>query len=447
MAIKLVIFDMDGVLADLRDVHYNALNAALVEFGHKPILRREHLLKFDGLPTAKKLKYLGVVDERVAPRKQELTKAMLIGTPQDPEKFHIFEWIKENVCPVAVASNSVRETVDTVLDGIGISKLAGFVASNESVSRPKPSPAIYLHCMAHYGIGPSETLIVEDSTNGRAAAVASGAHVLAVTSPEQVTLDLLKKTIGRYEMEHAISPWDAGDMNVLIPMAGEGSRFQQAGYTFPKPLIDVVGKSMIQRVVENLNLKARHIFIVQPEHVEKYNVHHMLGLIAPGCEIVSGRFERRGAAWDTLAAIGLIDNDQPLLIANSDQIMDWDVAQFMWTVNEEDCDGLIAIFNSSHPKWSYAEVNDDGRVVRVAEKDPISNNATCGVYYWKHGSDYVKYAQQMIDKDIRTNGEFYVCPVYNEAIADGKSVYLFEVAGMHGLGTPEDLQEYVRSCF
>lgn len=443
--IKLVIFDMDGVLADLREVHYNALNAALQECGHFPITRSDHLARYDGLPTKTKLMNLGIKDERVAPLKQKITQSILRGLPEDEEKIKLFRWIMDQACPVAVASNSVRSTVDLVLNRIGVLNNTATIASNEDVSKPKPSPAIYLHCMAIHGVGPSETLIVEDSATGRKAAAASGAHVLAVTSPEQVTLELLQKEIKKYESAEPNGQWDAGDLNVLIPMAGSGSRFAQAGYTFPKPLIDVAGKPMIQRVVENLNLKAMHIFIVQEEHIVRYNIHHMLSLITTESRTLMGSSDRRGAAWDTMGAELYLDNDQPLLIANSDQIVDWDVSKFMWSASDKDCDGLIATFKSSHPKWSYAEVQD-GRVVRVAEKDPISEHATVGIYYWKRGSDYFKYARQMIEKNITTNGEFYVCPVYNEAIMDGKQIRIFEVDGMHGLGTPEDLQEYLRSC-
>ena len=114
-------------------------------------------------------------------------------------------------------------------------------------------------------------------------------------------------------------------------------------------------------------------------------------------------------------------------------------------MQETNADGGIVTFKATHPKWSFAKVNDDGLVTEVAEKNPISNNATIGYYYWKHGSDFVKYAEQMIEKDIRVNNEFYVCPVFNEAIQDNKKIRPFEVNGMWGLGTPEDLQYYLNN--
>ena len=130
-------------------------------------------------------------------------------------------------------------------------------------------------------------------------------------------------------------------------------------------------------------------------------------------------------------------------MANSDQFLEWDSNEFMYSMVADDVDGGIVSFEATHPKWSFAKLGEDGFVTEVAEKKPISNIATVGVYYWRKGSDYVKYAEQMIDKDIRTNGEFYVCPVYNEAIDDDKKIKVFSIDKMWGLGTPEDLERYV----
>jgi dTDP-glucose pyrophosphorylase len=146
-----------------------------------------------------------------------------------------------------------------------------------------------------------------------------------------------------------------------------------------------------------------------------------------------------------LLAKELIKNDNPLLIANSDQIVEWDSNEFMYKMNELGCDGGILTFKSSHPKWSFAKIGEDGYVAEVAEKNPISEDATVGIYYWKKGSDYVKFAEQMIEKDIRVNNEFYVCPVFNEAIQSGLKVKTSEVKKMWSLGTPEDLETYLSS--
>ena len=199
-------------------------------------------------------------------------------------------------------------------------------------------------------------------------------------------------------------------MNILIPMAGAGSRFEKAGYTFPKPLIEIHGKPMIQKVVENLNIDGRFIFLVQKEHYDKYALNYLLPLIAPGCEIIQVDGVTEGAACTTLLAKKFIDNDAPLVTANSDQFIEYLTED--WSAGLQG-DGAMLTFKATHPKWSFAKV-EDGCVTEVAEKKPISDTATVGVYYWGKGSDYVKYAEQMIEKDIRVNNEFYVCPVFNE---------------------------------
>ena len=229
-------------------------------------------------------------------------------------------------------------------------------------------------------------------------------------------------------------------MTVLIPMAGAGSRFEKAGYTFPKPLIEVNGKPMIQVVVDNINLKnEKHVYIVQKEHYERYALNYLLPLITPDCEIVQVENVTEGAACTTLLAKEFIDNDEPLLISNSDQFIEWGIG----IPTKSSFDAAIYTFEATHPKWSFAKVGDDGYVEEVAEKKPISNIATVGIYYWQKGSDYVKYAEQMIEKNIRVNNEFYVCPVFNEAIGDGKQVITTDVNKMWGLGTPEDLKVFL----
>jgi NDP-sugar pyrophosphorylase family protein len=235
-------------------------------------------------------------------------------------------------------------------------------------------------------------------------------------------------------------------MNVIIPMAGRGKRFEDAGYSFPKPLIDVNGKPMIQIIIENLNLTAKHIFICQKEHVEKFAIHDLMNLLKPNSEIISIDKITQGAAETVLLAKDLINNDDELIIANSDQWIDWNNQHFLSFMRKKEADGGIVTFISTHPKWSYVKINDkDGIVEEVAEKRPISNIATVGIYYYKHGKDFVKAAEQMFKKNIRTNNEFYVAPVFNEMIAIGKKIYIYPVAEMKGLGTPEDLHQFLNS--
>ena len=451
--IKLIIFDLDGVLVDARELHYKALNKALSSNDEKYVIQRdEHLSTYDGLSTVKKLNMLtknkGLskkLHNSVWGLKQEMTLKIIDGFFVDNRLQDMLRTFKSEGYIIACATNSIRETAKLQLIRKGFFEYIDFMYSNQDVKNPKPNAEMYLKCMIKAEVNPTETIIVEDSHIGRKGALSSGAHLCAVEDSNDVSYEKVKGVIDSANKNGEVKPkWQGGNMNVLIPMAGAGSRFEQAGYTFPKPLIEVNGKPMIQVVVENLNIDAKHIFIVQKSHYEKYNLKYLLNLITNNnCEIVQVDGITEGAACTTLLAKELIDNDEPLVMANSDQFLEWDSNEFMYSMVADDVDGGIVSFEATHPKWSFAKLGEDGFVTEVAEKKPISNIATVGVYYWRKGSDYVKYAEQMIEKDIRTNNEFYVCPVYNESIEDEKKIKIFPIEKMWGLGTPEDLERYI----
>jgi dTDP-glucose pyrophosphorylase len=331
-----------------------------------------------------------------------------------------------------------------MLSKIGLIEYMDLIISNEDVKNSKPHPEMYWKAMSMMSVLPDECLIVEDSPHGLLAASRSRANVLRVDNPSDLTFDKIQNKLKENKIM-SIPKWQGGKMNVLIPMAGAGSRFAAAGYTFPKPLIDVNGKPMIQMVVENLNIDANFVFVVQKEHREKYNLDTLLNLIAPNCKVVEVDGLTDGAACTALLAKEYIDSDAPLFFANSDQFVEWDSNEFFYKMNETDADGGIVTFKATHPKWSFAKIDDNGIVTEVAEKNPISDLATVGFYYWKHGSDFVKYAEQMITNNVRVNGEFYVCPVFNQAIDGGKVIRTFDVPKMWGTGTPEDLKYYLEN--
>lgn len=442
---------MDGVLIDARELHYEALNEALRETSPEhAISREEHLSSYDGLPTSKKLKYLSshkgldpLLHDLIWKRKQKATLSIVKRSfVKDEQKCEILKRLREEGYTVAVASNSIRETMKMMLLKTGMLEHVDFFFSNQDVINPKPNSEIYLRCMVKAGVDPVDTLIVEDSHIGRTAAIRSGAKLCPVRNPSDVTYKRIKSYLSK-QKNNSRPKWQGGDMNVLIPMAGAGTRFAKAGYTFPKPLIEVDGKPMIQVVVENLNIDGRHVFVVQKEHYEKFNLQYLLNFIAPNCKIVQVDSVTEGAACTTLLAKEFIDNDEPLLIANSDQYIEWDSNEFMYSMEGDTIDAGMLTFTGTHPKWSFARLNDEGFVAEVAEKKPISDIATAGIYYWRKGSDYVKYAEQMIERNNRVNGEFYVCPVFNEAIQDDKKVKVFHIDKMWGLGTPEDLERYL----
>ena len=449
---KLIIFDLDGVLIDSRDLHYIALNVALNKLDPKFVITQdEHLSLYDGLSTSKKLSLLSVNKglpsehfNQIWLDKQAATFSLLTSFTEDVKLIDIFSKLSKDGIKIAVASNSIRKTLQLSLLKIGILKYVDYFVSNEDVSKPKPYPEMYWKCMIALNAIPSTTVIIEDSHIGRQAALDSGAMLLPVNNPDSLTKEVVNTAVNMLNNTHTYQvPWKDKNLNVLIPMAGAGSRFFQSGYTFPKPLIEVNGKPMIQVVVENLNIEANYIFLVQKEHYEKYNLKHLLNLIAPNCTIVQVDGLTDGAACTTLLAEQFINSDCPLVIANSDQFVVWNSNQCLYSFTADQIDGGIVTFESMHPKWSFAKLASDGFVCEVAEKSPISNNATVGIYYWKHGKDYVRYAKQMIEKNIRTNNEFYVCPVFNEAIQDNKKIKVNQVTQMWGIGTPEDLTYFL----
>lgn len=237
-------------------------------------------------------------------------------------------------------------------------------------------------------------------------------------------------------------------VNIVIPMAGAGNRFAQAGYKKPKPFIDVLGKPMIARVVENLKYKdARYIFIARKDHMEQEE--ELIGNLKAKYNAIFVSIENvtEGAACTVLFAREYINNDDPLLIANSDQMVDIDISDFIDDSKKRDLDGSILTFHDSQPKWSYAKLDKHKYVTEVREKEVVSNFATVGIYYFEKGETFVNGSIDMIINGDRVNNEFYVAPVYNYSIRSGAKIgiYNIEKDQMHGTGTPADLDLYIKS--
>ena len=453
--IKLIIFDLDGVLVDAKEIHYKSLNEALSQIDKKFVItRNEHLIKYDGLTTKVKLNLLSSekglpldIHDKIWTLKQTSTFDIIKNSlSEDIRLKNILKTLKNNGYMIYVASNSIRESIKLMLYKTGLIEYVDYYFGNEDVKNTKPHPEIYLKSMIHANVKPNETLIVEDSFHGRQSALDSGGYLCAVENPNDVTYERLNKQIIEINsLNVVIKKWESDEFNVLIPMAGAGSRFSLAGYTFPKPLIEVNHKPMIQVVVENLNIKAKFIYIVQKEHYEKYNLKYLLNLITPNCQIVQVDGVTEGAACTTLLAKEYINNEKHLIIANSDQFVEWDSNKFYYAMTNDNLDGGILTFKATHPKWSFLKIDDNNFITEIAEKKPISDIATVGIYYWNKGSDYVKYSEQMIKKNIRINNEYYVAPVYNEAILDGLKFKPFRINKMWGLGTPEDLKNYLEN--
>ena len=440
--IKAVIFDLDGVLIDADKWHFNALNVALQHSDLDPISWQEHLTIYKGIPTKKKL---GILTERkglntdlydkINITKQETTVEIIdkFCNP-DLEKIEMMKLLKRKY-KIVICSNAVRNSVELMLGKSGMLPFVDFYLSNEDVKHPKPDPEIYFKAFEMLKLSQGECVIVEDSDVGKKAAMDSGGILCSVNNPDDVNYYRVLKTIN-----------ESNQINVVIPSAGQGKRFSEVGMQHPKPLIDVCGKPMIQLVLENFNNIGKRIIVAQKKHIEKYSIDSLLQTLASESVLVEVDGLTEGAACTVLKTESLINNNNELIIANSDQYLNIDIMKFIERMRNENADGGILTFKDDNPKWSYAKCDSNGKVVEVAEKVVISNQATVGVYYYKHGSDFVKYTKQMIEKNIRVNNEFYVCPVFNEFIADSKMILIHEIdkENMHGLGTPEDLKTYIK---
>lgn len=229
-------------------------------------------------------------------------------------------------------------------------------------------------------------------------------------------------------------------MTILFLSAGRASRFKESGYTIAKSLIPVREKPMIAWAVESLGFvkDAKKIFLCLREHEEQHGISEKLqALFGKDIQVLFTSGVTEGAAVTALLARDHLKNNEELIISNTDHY--FASSQFEETVGKKQFDGVIPVFEATHPRWSFAKINEKGMVTEVAEKVPISNHATVGVYYFRKGKDFVWAAEEMIRKDIRRNNEFYVCPVFNELIGKGKKIKAETADFMWSMGTPEDV--------
>lgn len=464
--IKAIFFDLDGVLFDGKVFHRDLFLMTVGQFGITGVDEHFHDTYLEGLSTKQKIDIL-IKKGLLSPQskmdffdiKQNLTEIALSGQ-QKPNEYliSILQILKEKGYRLVCVSNSITTTVKKSLYLTGILELFNSVYGNESSANPKPSPEPYLNAFQKELVLPSEVLILEDSVCGRTSAYASGAHVLPIVDPIDVTLDKILKAI--YQVNQGKMSEEKKTIHVVIPMAGLGSRFTKAGYTVPKPFIPVFGKPMIQWVIDNMKVRPevygdvavtnpwtlKFHFIVQQAHLDAYNFDALCKSCDLDYTITPITSVTEGAACSVLLAKEYINTNEPLVIVNSDQFLEWDQNEFYRALCNAEYDGCISVFeqnNSDDVKWSYSKIDSKGIVTEVAEKKYISNWATTGIYGWSHGSDYVRYAEEMIMKNIRVNNEFYVCPVYNEAIESGGVFRNLVCKKIWGLGVPEDLEVFL----
>jgi dTDP-glucose pyrophosphorylase len=235
-------------------------------------------------------------------------------------------------------------------------------------------------------------------------------------------------------------------MNIVIPMSGTEKLFETNGYTYPKNLIEICEKPLIQHVYESLNSleNAKYIFMIKKSEQVRFHTDEVSKLIAPESKTITTESQTKGAACTVLLAIDEINNDQPLIISNGDQIVEEKLNKIIQCFQKNDYDGGIVTFESVHPRWSYVLLNDEGLVIQTSEKRPISNIATAGIYYFKKGSDFVKSCMDMIKKDANVDDHFFVSLTFNEMILEQKKIGIYKIKReqYHTLSTPKDVIAY-----
>jgi len=447
-----LLFDLDGVLIDLKELHRDAY---LTAWNHiipqAPIDIQFHALHLEARPTKDKivvcnqlLKTAGSIQE-VSALKQSLTERLIADVHGLTTVTETIRWLKEQGHRLACCSNSIRNTIHLALTNLKILDQFDLVLSNEDVTASKPHPEIYLKAAAYFGISPHDCLVFEDSVIGKAAGSAAGCTVIPITNSSDITIEFMKGCLASKSRIPACAP---DVINLVIPMGGLGSRFEKEGYTTPKPFLPIFGKEMYKWVIENmlphdpvLRAKVQTHIIIREEHRSLFQHTDLEGIHLHTVPCLT-----EGPACTVLTIKDIINTSSPLVIANSDQHLEWDSDALYYSLLHPSIDGIISTFSQLDPsdiKWSYAKTDPNQNVIDVAEKKYISSNASTGIYGWSRGAEFVAFAESMIQQNIRVNNEFYVCPVYHEAIKAKKSIRVIECVKMWGLGVPHDYELFL----
>ncbi len=235
-------------------------------------------------------------------------------------------------------------------------------------------------------------------------------------------------------------------MKILIPLAGRDEVFRNHGFLFAKPLVEIDGRTLIEHAFDCIKTTgdAKYVFVIRKEDDLRFHLRDVLRLLAPDAAIIRADGDTAGAACTALLAIDEINDDDELVIANSDQVIDTNLGEAIAAFRRQELDAGTIVFDSVHPRWSFVKTNEKGLVIEAAEKRPLSRNATAGFYYFRRASDFIKAAQRMILKGAAINGGYFVCPTFNELILDQKRVGIYRIDRDRyiSLATPQAVEDY-----
>lgn len=439
--IRALLFDLDGVLLDTNDMHRACLHRAVCESGYSSLA---DLLPNNQMTSREKLKCLNEIglpadlNEIIIHNKHNLSQSWIeTNVKSDNDLVNMFARFHIDGIRTCIVTNTNLDFVKSWQHQVGLDGLIDVIVSNDDVRNHKPHPDPYLLALKRLCLSRDDAVVFEDSLEGLKSACSAGLRVVHIQRQQRI-IEHVKTTLRKSRESWNIF---APDLRVLVPMAGEGSRFRQAGYDIPKPFIEVLGMPMVNLVISRLPVMGQNIFIARTNMTPDCD--DRLRRIDDMCQVVYVDRLTEGAACTVLLAKDIINDDDPLMIVNSDNIVTFNYIELIEKTHELNAASAIMTFKGSGPKWSYSRVNDEGYVIETAEKRQICDDATSGVYFFQRGRDFVKYAQMMIEKNIRVNNEFYVCPVYNQLIDDGQKVINLS-STFDSLGTPEDLDNFLK---
>ena len=461
--ITTLIFDLDGVLADLcelhRDLYIESFNALARAPGVEGPLLSEglHAEELEGLSTRAKLRACRALfptatydDDAIYNLKQARTVERLATHFFPPRSREALAWARAAGLRLACYTNSLRATLDIVMERLGLTDLMEVTQSNEDVPASKPSPVGYTQLMARMGVAPAEVLIFEDSAPGLAAARGSGAGVIHVLDSLDITPVYLEAAVALR------APPSPARLRIVVPMAGASTAFEREGFVTPRLFLptedgDETSRPLWKLVVENALPRAAALraatevhLVVRAEHAEAIR---SAGL-PPGVALHVAPPLSEGQACTVLALRDTINDDVPLVICNADQFVEWDPDLMYRAATHAAYDGALFVFYHPVPtdlRWSYASITPSGELGEVAEKRYVGPWATTGHYAWRRGHDFVAAAEAMIRGDNRINGTFYVAPTYSIAQGTGAKFRVIPVERFWGLGAPDDYAVFLNA--
>ena len=441
--IQLIVFDLDGVLVESKDLHYEALNEAIRAVAGEDfvITRPEHETVYDGLSTNQKLRLMTIqkdlpldMHRPIWLRKQELTEVMVRDQlkPDGELLATIRALKKEHGYPLAVASNCIKSSVFNILDSIGVLPLVDAYFSNEDVQHAKPAPDIYLKACSTFGVPPESALVVEDSVKGFEACVRAGCPLFKVRGPEDVRVPSIVQRVSA--INQGVKP-----ITVVVPLAGESQQYWIDGpeavpSELPLFLSDVNGAPAIEWVLKPF-LQSRYelkfVFVVKESQMQRFKLESLLPRIVGfrPTVVLPVHGETLGSLKTVLSVAEKLDGAAPVIFCNGSTVTSWLPGSSIDDLVDTRADGALTTFESNDPKCSYVRVRDGTDLVDVHEKVPVSNIATTGIYYWKSADAFLSAATSIVKRGVKHKGLYYMAPVYNEAVRAGLSFKILPAKG------------------